>query len=174
MEPTQLLRRIITAHHQNLDVHNIQHPQHPQHPQPQQPPVAPPLGQLVNPGNINYHNVDAGVTPLLQLLVGLYQTDTRFSRISVVREHDATIRRALIRLVEVITPNQTYYPLALIMSQQTIAALENLVLTHLLPQAYIPPVTCDCWGCRMRCEAAYMAAQKGSPNRDVYYRCDRL
>ena len=170
MEPTQLLRAIITAYHQNLGVHNIQH----QHPQPLQPPVAPPLGQLVNPGNIIYPNVDAGVEPLLQLLVGLYKTDTRFSRQSIVREHDDRITSALQRLVEVITPNQMSYPLALIMSQQTIAALENLVLTHLLPQQYTPPVTCDCWGCRMRCEAAYMAAQKGSPNRDVYYQCNRL
>lgn len=168
MEPTQLLRRIITARHQNLDVHHIPHPQ------PLQLPVAPPLGQLVNPGNIIYPDVDADAEQLLQSILVLYQTDTRFSRISVVREHDETIRRALIRLVEVITPNQTYYPLALIMSQQTIAALENLVQTHVLPQPYTPPVTCDCWGCRMRCEAAYMAAQKGSPNRDVYYQCDRL
>ena len=165
MEPLQLLRNITILYSQNAVIQPFNSPQ-------QLPVAPPPLGQLVFHGNINYPDVDVEVSHLIGLLFVMYKTDTRFSKQASVREHDDKISRTLTHLVATLTPNQTYYPLGLIISLQNIIALENLVQSH-LPRPYIRPETCECWGCRMNCETAYVSAQKALPDRDRNYPCTR-
>lgn len=163
MEPLKLLQTLTTLNRLNAARQPFNSPQ-------QLPAAPPPLGQLVDHGNINYPDLNEEVEDLLVLILDMYKTDTRFSSRSIVREHDEKLSRMLNNLVSILTPNKTYLPLTLILSSHNITALENLVKSH-LQQPYIQPATCECWGCMMRCETATITAQKAFPNRDRNYPC---